>query len=534
LNRRALAQRAPVWLRPSLASVIVTLIFIVIAWQSAWLATRDLDWPYDIDLYRDAAAAQSMMDGKFPADPYYEGERSWYNPLAPAVVGAVARITGLLPAQVEARSGAWIGLAAAFGIGALAMALFGRWPGVGSLFAFLFLGPTRVPGWAAPSYTPWLFPNAVSLIPFAATLVVALRAGKSDRLYLWSLVGALLGVTFLAHTSTAIVAGCIVLALSWQRSKPRTIAARWSVIVSAAFVMGLPLLVTILWHYGLRIKNPAPLNYIAPETAANGLRSLLEQSLNLGNGIALSGFVLLCRDKQLGMARRALVGWIAVCVVMLAHGYARQLWPAANLPGLLPPFHWLFHLRCAGSFLFGYGLYRIIALLTIVAGRFAWVPVSATLVAVLGLTLMFQYRGFASRYDFTEARQNALNWSARPGFAATSNWLRRSTPRDAVILAPPFAAVMVLGSAGRRTVMVDHSFSNPYIPFEPRATAAEAMWRSLADHDRDRFFAAAAKYHVSYVLLEVESRPTPDASATAPFVQIVFAEGLYTVLHVEQ
>jgi hypothetical protein len=554
------------------------LILITIAFRWTWLATHDLEWPYDYDLYRDAALAQTIIEHHFPADAYYSGEQNWYNPLAPAIVAAVAGFTGLPPSQVYAREGAVLALAIAFAISALAVALFGRWPGVASLFAFLFLGPIELPSWAAPSYSPWLFPNLVSLVPFALTIIAALRARETGRIRAWAIVGILLGATFLAHTATAIVAGCVVLTLGWESRNLRAIASRWGLVLLSAFIASTPLLLSILWHYGLKIKNSAPLEFGGGENSLAGLPELLKNSLNLRNATALAGFVLLCTGKSMAAARRAFIAWIAVCVVMLAYTYAGQLWPTANLPGLLPPFHWVFHLRCAGLLLLGYGIYRVAGVLAGLVTRAPKVPIFATflaalaavlffrlllhlrrsvslllgcvgasalflpsrklpvptpLVGILGILLLFQYPRFEQRYDLVVARQMALDIAAKPAFARASDWLRRSTPSDAVVLSTPLDAIMLLGSAGRKTVIIDRVFSNPYVSYEPRAAAAAELYRSLSDHDRDTFQETATKYHVTYVLLGLDSRSILDRCLAAPFVKKVFSDGPYTILRVE-
>lgn len=572
------AKSSPNWARWWIASGSVSLILVMIAFRCAWLATNDLDWPYDYDLYRDAALAQSIMAGHFPADPYYSGEQNWYNPLSPAIVSVVARLTGLPPARVYAREGAVVGLAIAFAILALAVVLFGRWPGVASLFAFLFLGPTHVPNWAAPSYSPWLFPNVVSLVPFALTLIAAFRARETGSLRAWAIAGILLGVTFLAHTATAIVAGCVLLYLSSEPRKWRAVGWRWGVILVSAFVASTPLLVSILWHYGLHIRNSAPVEFGWSENDLMRLPELLKGSLNLRNASAVAGFVLLWTNQNMVAAHRAFVSWMAVCVLMIAYGYARQLWPTANLPGLVPGFHWLFHLRCAGLLLCGYGIYRGAVFVAGLVARLPKVPVAAVLVAgsvavpffrlllhlrrslslflggvvalalclpsrklsvpatlagLLGILLLFQYPYFAERYDFVVARKMALDVAAKPGFSGTSEWLRRSTPSDAVILAAPLDAIRLVGSAGRKTVVVDAAFSNPYVSYEPRAAAAAALFESLANHEHDLFRAGATKYRVTYVLLGPDSAPIADRCVAAPFVTKVFSEGVYTILRVK-
>jgi 4-amino-4-deoxy-L-arabinose transferase-like glycosyltransferase len=212
---------------PALGCACALLVLLGTAFRSAWLATHDLQWPYDFDLFRDAAFAQAIIHGHFPADAYYADEQNWYNPLGAAVIAGIAQLFGIEPIDIYARYGAIVALAVPVAVFGLAVSLFGRWAGLASLFAFLFLGPHEVPSWAAPSYSPWLFANLLSLLPFALAVAVALRARESGRNRLWAACGALLGVTFLAHTAAAIVAGSVMLVLAWERRKLRTVAVRW-------------------------------------------------------------------------------------------------------------------------------------------------------------------------------------------------------------------------------------------------------------------------------------------------------------------
>lgn len=522
--------RFPHWV----GSFCVFLILLGIAFRSAWLATHDLEWPYDYDLFRDAAFAQTIIHGNFPADAYYAGEQNWYNPLGPAVIGGVAQLFALEPIDVYAHHGAIIALAVPLAIFVLAVALFGRWAGLASLFAFLFLGPNDVPPWAAPSYSPWLFANLLSLAPFAFTLTVALRACASRRHGAWAACGVLLGVTFLTHTAAAIVAGSVALVLAWERGKVRATAFRWGLVLVPALAVSTPLLATILGHYGLQIKNTAPQDFIWDETDVHRISELLWGALNIGNAIALGGFVMLFRSRTMRAARYTLIAWLAVSALMLAYGYARQAWPNARLPGIVPPFHWLFHLRLARALLLGYGLYCAIGAITSLIARWWKLPTPIALLLTFGILLLFQNRQFARRFDFKEARNLSLQYAAAPGFAETIAWLRRETPSDTVVVSAPHDALIMLGAAARKTVVIDQEFSNPYVPFEPRAAAVADMGTSLADYERESFLTIAAKYSVSYVLLTDAVPAFADRCLTAPFVTLVFARGHYAVLRVDR
>src|SRR5262245_31505170 len=56
-------------------------------------ATHGLDLPPEGDAFRDLAIARTVAAGEAGADPAYAGERLWYNPLFPAVIAALAKVT---------------------------------------------------------------------------------------------------------------------------------------------------------------------------------------------------------------------------------------------------------------------------------------------------------------------------------------------------------------------------------------------------------------------------------------------------------
>jgi hypothetical protein len=519
---------------PALGCLGALLVLLGIAFRSGWMATHDLEWPYDDDLFRDVAFAQTIIHGHFPADAYYAGEQNWYNPLGPAIIGGIARLFALQSIEVYAHYGAIIALVVPLAIFVLAVALFGRWAGLASLFSFLFLGPNDVPSWAAPSYSPWLFANLLSLLPFALTVTVALRSRASGRYSVWAACGVLLGVTFLAHTAAAIVVGAVVLVLAWEHGKIGVAAIRWGLVLVSALIASAPLLATILWHYGLQIKNTAPQDFYWYETDLHRISELVWGALNVGNAIALGGFVMLCRSRAMRAARDTLIAWLGACTIMLAYCYARQAWPEAHLPGLVPPFHWLFLLRLARSLLLGYGLYCAVGAIASLLDRSRRLPAPIALLLAFGIILPFQIGKFAGRFDFNQARNHSLQYTAFPGFRETIEWLRRETPSDTIVLAQPHDALIMLGAAGRKTVLVDRFFSNPYVAHEPRAAAADDMAGNLANHQRDTFLQMAAKNGVSYVLISDSIPEFFERCLTAPFVKVVFTSGHFAVMRVDQ
>ena len=200
----------------------------------------------------------------------------------------------------------------------------------------------------------------------------------------------------------------------------------------------------------------------------------------------------------------------------------------------MPPFHWLFHLRLARILLWGYGLFCAVEAIAALVSRSRKVPVPIALLITLGVILAFQFQPFVRRFDFEQAREQSLGYAALPGFSETIAWLRRETPSGSIILTPAHDALILLGAAGRQTVVIDQIFSNPYVPYEPRAVAADDMARDLADHQREPFLQTAAKYGVSYVLITDGMPDFFERCVTAPFVTLAFANGHFAVLRVER
>jgi hypothetical protein len=518
-----------------LVLAILVVVLIAIAVRAAWAATHDLQWPFDRDLFRDAASAQSMLDGQFPADPYYKGEQNWYNPLGPGIIAFISRVTKVAPAELYAGYGAWIAIAIPLAILTLALALFGRWGGLMALFAFLFLGPNDVPSWAAPSYSPWLFANLISLVPFAATLTVAYwaRAQLKGGTWLWIACGLLLGLTFLAHTASAVTAGCILLVLARRREDFVGSLGRCAMILIGALIVSLPFLISIAGHYHLNIQNSAPLDCVLFETDVQNVRELLSGSLTLGNVAALVGFVLLFVHRPPPGVRAIFVTWIVVAASMLGLGYARQIWPDARVPALVPSFHWLFQLRLAAALLAGCALWAAAEAISALLARRIRVPVAVSAAAIMAALLFFFYSKFANRYDFTAAREVASQYAAVPGFAETFAWLRRELPGNTVILASPLDGLLLLGPSGKKALFLAPEFSNPYVPYAPRSEAAERLFETLIAHQTEPFLQTAARHDISHILLSSSSPQFIQACMSAPFVKPLFTSGVYVVLKIE-
>jgi len=137
---------------------LAVLLLCVVALGHGWRATHNLDWPPDFDLYRDAAIAQTMLDGGGLSDPAYTGERLWYNLLVPAIVAGISRLIGWAVHTTYARAGAYLNVLALPCFYLLVVGLFkDRLIAFASTLAFLFVTCQCPLSRACATCSPWLF-----------------------------------------------------------------------------------------------------------------------------------------------------------------------------------------------------------------------------------------------------------------------------------------------------------------------------------------------------------------------------------------
>jgi len=412
----------PVW-----AFDLVALIACFAAWWPAWMLTRDLEWPSEIDFFRDMGAAQSILDGQGGADPAYLFERWWYGPLVPALVGGLSRALDMPLARAFATLGTHLNLAAPIAFYAM-MAVFatpcggsapaltgaspeggptpaappGRRAALAALLGFLFFGPRVHPSWLHATYSPWIWPCNFAQALFyssALFLVWTLRRRSAPASIA---TGVFIGLLLLAHPGpTAILAvAALVVAggdvrLWFQRRKAPTStvmvpdgsvsprrdvsngrgsAHRTLVLFAIAGSVGAlvawPFLGDVLAHLLRGVRNPTPMEWRPFELEIQYLPRLVRWHGTLRGFVALVGLVdLICvATAYCRYARRLVLGWGIAVGIGLAHGYAAQL---VTLPPFVPSLHFYLYLHALESVLFGLGVVSATRMLAAVAHKFS-------------------------------------------------------------------------------------------------------------------------------------------------------------------
>ncbi len=473
----------------SVLAVIAAALVIVLAHGLA--VTAPLDWPGDIDLLRDIAQAETFAAGGWGRDPFYRGERAWYNPLVPGLVALASRALDVPVHRVYVRAGAVLNLLAPLCLSVLVWRRHGARSALLATVVFLFVQGRRLPGWATATYSPWLLAGVFTHALFLATLIAldALQRGPRTHSRGATLgTGFLFGLTALGHTAPTLTLAAILATVCGVARRP----ARFALIAALATAVASPLAVNIVGHYHLRVLNRAPAAWTWALMETPGLASLAVRWLSVTTLLAIVGFVTLRRQRRLDLE----APWVVSAAALLAYSLAasRFGWPCP-----LPGFHFLLLLTSAECVLAGVGAAFLIERVAVRLGR----PRAATALAVgLALTVVLAgSRDFFERPDFRMALRKAAR-RASPARLALVDWLRRATPPQAVVLCSEELALSVVGPAGRKVIVVAPELSNPFVDWTDRDRVRERLWRALDAGDRRAFARECERHGVGYVLLE--------------------------------
>jgi hypothetical protein len=502
------------------------LVLCLAVWVTAFKHTRYLTWPCENDLYRDLGAAQSILDGQGGIDPAYLGERRWYNPLVPALVAFASRVAHTPLHEAYARFGTELNLLAPIAFYALVRTLFNPGVALASLAGFLFLGPPRWPSWLSATYSPWLWPCNFAQGLFYLTTLVWVWAARSQKLGLAPIVGALMGLTLLAHAAPAmLLVGMLALSFAAEfLPSGRAFAQRKSLLTF--FTLAALTSLLCAWPFlrewlgsPRRVQNPVPLTWVANELTLKNWRMPVERLGAVRGVLGLAGLVVLgvasYQGKQLCRhGARALLGWGLAASLALAYGYAAQ---RTELPPFIPSWHFYFYLQALESVLFGVG---VAALASIVESRAT--SLGSALVrcpserqwqhlgiaaAVLMVFVLTKAKRYTQRSDLVDSRKESIKFAQDPAIEVYDWLVRHSRPKD-VVLAEDQANFCGVQPSGRKSVALPDLFSNPYVALKPRADAAAKMYADLARDDGTSFRALAREYRVHYVVLAASKRVT--------------------------
>lgn len=508
----------PRWVAPvALAAIIAS-----VGWRAhTW--TAPLQWPHDLDVFRDIASAETMRQGHWLADAFYAGETIWYNPLTPALVAVLSLSTDVPVHRLYAASGWVIGLAVPASLALLLASTLGMRAALAAVTLFLFLPPARLDGWAWASYSPWLFPTVFAQAPFFIGLWVFDRAQDRQSWPWWILTGVLLGLTFLTHTAPALILGGVLVIGAIDQAlrpgaRPRAHAAvRLVGALIVALAVSWPLLFSIAAHYQFTVRNPLPGSWgndaflamvFSPDARLATLGAL---------PLAASGVAWILRTPERRARSRVLMAWTVSSSLWLAWALTYPLRRQLGIPGdgFVPNYHFLTHWRALLAVLAGLGIVALAeAAARVLATRRTANPQARELVrrrvmhAATALTITtvvaVGHARLNERRDFGEAVTVAMARTDAERDGGTIAWIQTATPESAVFLTYDDLAQYVVAPAGRKVLAVGSFFSNPYVDRERRINMRGVLWNALMAGDRDTFCRIAAPYGIEYAALITE------------------------------
>lgn len=494
---------------------LLALILIALAFVPGVQATADLNWPGDQDLFRDIAQAQTFVDGGWLADPYYLNESLWYNPLAASIVAAAARVTHQPVPLLYTRLGAYLNLIAPIGLYLLVTLLIHRRAALIALAAFLFIAPaTQEPSWALGTYSPWLFAANFAQGWFYLTLAAYVIALRRRTRRWFALTGGLLGLTFLAHTAPAVIAGGVIalhtlIRLVRERDRRRVLIGFGAILI-VALIVSAPLTISIVGRYRLHVLNSAPTNWAYEPLTLRNFDAFVQDNFVQRVwivGAAVIGLIAVLRQRAKPIGSIVLIGWLLITISLLIYHYVRQLAKRDGviLPTVIPGFHFLMYFRVALSVLLGAGLATLAGLIARMLAR-PRASITAGLAYALSIAcaaalVVTAYPTYQASDDLIGQRAEALNAAQNVDRIAAYEWVRATVAPQTVFLASDPIGTYVIGPAGRKLIAADSVFASPYVDWASRNADREALWAALDAHAATAFRAGMSQYQAEYVVV---------------------------------
>ena len=525
------------------------LLMCALALHEGVQATAGLEWPWDRDAFRNIAQAQTAADGGWLSDPFFLDESAFYNPLLAWLVGALSRWLGQPAHVVYTAAGPYVDLLGPLSFYLLVARWFGGAVAVAGTFHLLFLnvrpGASGEPFWANPTYSPWALAANLGQPLFCLCLVALARAAATRRRCWFASSGALLGLTFLAHTAPAALLGTVALLdtlrASWKERSARPLSDL-GILAACAVVVASPLLFSIVGRYHLRVLNAAPFEWRWLPSWRTASR-ILPQQLSVFSLLALPGLALLAWRPAPRIARRHAVLLLLTAAFFFATPFVEQHlgWRPLRVLQVVSQHHFWFYLRLLESVFVGFFL----AVVTGVAGRALlraghverrryrlFATILSTVVVLAGLWVV--YPSYRQRVSFKVGR-NARQAITRNDRDAERTrlvaWMRRETGPREVFLASDRVALLVVGPAGRKTLVLDANFVSQYVDLGPREYARAALLRLLREGRREEARRIAKRRNVGYLVLWTRDR-FPQGDAAAASLQPVYESRYYRVFRI--
>lgn len=524
--------------------ITVAILMTIVAFSYAVKNTHDLQWPGEVDFFRDMGAVQSILENKGTADPLFYDEVRWYNPAVPTIVASIVKLSDQPLSQVYAQVGPYLNLLGPIAFFIFCRFLIGNWPAVFALSAYLFLGNHAAFTWHQATYSAWAWPWNVAQGVFFITATVLLTTYRLNS-YLWAIVaGFFLGLTLLFHTAPAFILTLLVTIITIKRLLNASSAVEirqqitlYSLIGFTSILVALPFLGPLALEYGFVIKNREPTKYVAM-----GFSEVISYCFNIRFVVFLVTFAVLWTRPAITGLSNTVIGELrtlsTLVVTLLLVAFGIQYLRAFNidLPQLYPSFHFHIYFKIVEALLFGLGVCLLSSgFVTVVFGTDSNSPLNdarslavstASIVVYLGLV----FTNYTQRVDFIGTNKTAMYYAEKNDEIALYDWLLSDTSIDDVFLAEGDARLFSVSAAGRKVMVHDGVFTSPYVNFEQRWRDQQLIYDALKDQNLESFATLAKAYSIDYIIINNQLDAFHNSKLVAADVfEQVFTTGLYHV-----
>jgi hypothetical protein len=466
-------------------AVLLTLLVTCLA-HGLWVV-RGLGWYTAIlDTYRDAGFVQGFLDGNLDGDPSIDGAKRYYPPVLHALAAAVALITHTQPLQLLIGAAPWVNLLIPATFFLMVRRLIDAPAAAIATVLLVCFDGSLLPPWMAASYSPWhSVPALTQALFFCGVWLISARTQRGrfgDAL----LIGSVIGVVFLAHTVPALILAAITAAAAVSAQGMRMRTGAWvGTAALIAVLWTLPFMLPLVTTYHLKILNAAGAFTDDLFDPTRIPKRIIAASLPGLGALALVGWNY-WRAKQFGRtvapSTVAILGvWIGLPVLFIARHFTCGAGGASAVctAFVVPVHHWMFYLQSALACVFGYAV--VSALRPRSGAAAAANPTSAsfvTIVAASGALALACGVLFFRPLD-QQMRERAIDMRTRVDLELYQ-WLLTSTQPGALFVtdistnAVHDSAAMAVLAAGRKSVALPFTYSNPYIDWQARKQREEA------------------------------------------------------------
>jgi hypothetical protein len=385
------------------------------------------------------------------------------------------------------RGGVYLNLITPIGLTFVAYRWFGRKVAGLALVCMIFVLCGNWPSWAVTTFSPWLF--AANFAQGIFFIVVAFvpdafehpTVGRSLRL------GAMVGVVALTHTAPAILAVLVIVttavwSLACNRGARRAISHVVGTVAIVSVVVSSPFWLPVAIHYRMKIRNPAPSGWMWEEITPRSLPGFIRRFVWRWPLVvmALGLIVVIKRRPKRPITPKvvALMAWTAWSAIgLVASTYRASSHVGAGLvPNIVPSYHWLLYLSAALCIWFGIAA---AALADWLAARLRRAESGGAIAAVVAVAVSVP--SWRHRHDLQSDGAGARAMAVSFENFRVSSWIRDHTlSTDTVAYAGPDPlGLIIVGIAGRHSLVTNELFSNPFVDWATRDAARNSIISSL-------------------------------------------------------